>query len=427
MNRTKAPEIKSIDTINLVEVEKTALDNGIPVFFINTGSQDVIRTDFIFDAGSWQQEKFFQAALANNLLREGTKKYSSEKIARQFDYFGTFYGSETSRNSASVSFYSLHKFYEQSSQIIEEIIKNPIYPPKEFELKINQKKQQFQLERQKVETLALIKYFELLFGKLNPYGNSPALADFNSLSHSDLVHYHKNYYHSKNTYILMAGKEPEKFIATLNRRFGQKDWEEPLINFSTELITQTSKPGTHLVEKKAAKQSAIRAGFILPQNITDKEYYHLLIFNTIYGGFFGSRLMQNLREDKGYTYGVSSFIREEKLASYFMIATNVGRQYTNAAIEEIKKELQQLLEKGFSEAELDIARKQMTGDFLTLFDGAFAQIDAFNNVYELGKTYTYYKELFKQVKTATTKEILHSARKFFSIDKLLIAVAGNRE
>ncbi len=425
MDRSKAPRIKDIITIHFEKAQKIVLDNGIPVFYIASGSQDIMRTDIVFDAGTWQQEKFFQAALTNSMQTEGTKTKTSEQIAAEFDFLGTFYGAEVQKHAAVVAFYSLKKFYDKSLLLIEDVLKNPVFPEKEFAIKLNQRRQNFLVSRQKVETLALLKFFEVVFGKGNSYGNKPEIEDFEKLHIDDLKKYHQQYYHAGNAYILMAGKNPADEFDLLNKHLGQNDWKGKTPAYSHELHLNPQKPGIYWHEKPDAQQSAIRAGFLLPE-MDPREYILLKLFNMVYGGYFGSRLMQNLREDKGFTYGVSSFIREEKHAKYFMVATNVGKEYTLRAIDEMKKELDILLKNGIDKAEFENVKRQFLGDLLSLFDGVFAQIDAFDDVYSLGKDYSFYELMLETVKKSTPEEVMNVGRKYFSVDKMYFAVAGSK-
>jgi predicted Zn-dependent peptidase len=418
------PEIQIIDNININEAKAFELDNGIKVFAIDAGSQDIMRTDFIFKASVWQQEKFFQASFTNSLLREGTKNYTASEISSKFDFMGTFFGSDIDKHAATISFYSLHKFYEQSLELVEDIIKNPIFTEHEFAIKKQQRIQKFKVAKQKVESLASDKYFELLFGTKHPYGKKSELEDFEKIAVSDLINFHKRFYHSDNVYILMAGKNPEKFIPMLNLKFGKTDWKATENVPDRHFAIEQAAAGEYLVKKDDAKQSAIRAGMILKPEST-QDFFSLLMLNMIYGGYFGSRLMQNLREDKGYTYGISSVVREEKEATLFLIHTNVGVEYTKNSIQEIKKELEILVNEKIDEEELDMAKRQMLGDILTLFDGPFAQIDAFQYLYDLNKDYSYYLSLIKAIQEFTPEALLETAKKYLQSKNLRIAIAGN--
>ena len=423
IDRSIAPEIKTIENIDIKKATEYKLDNGIKVFAVDAGSQEVMRTDFVFNAGICHQEKFFQSSLTNSLMKEGTKNYSSEEIANKLDFWGTFLGMDIDKHSASISFFALHKFYPESLELIEDIIKKPTFPQEEFDIKLQQRQQGFKVRRQKVETLAIEKYFELLFSSNHPYGNKAEIEDFDKITIENLKHFHQTQYHSNNVYILMAGKDPKQYLEILNQRFGQKDWAQETTKKENNYKMHESPAGEYLVKKEDAQQSAIRAGMQLHIE-SNEDYNQLLILNMIYGGYFGSRLMQNLREDKGFTYGISSYIREDKEAKMLLIATDVGVEYTKKSIAEIKKELAIITKTEIDENELELAKRQMLGQTLSLFDGPFAQIDAFQYLHELNKDYDYYQSLINTIKNTTAQQLLKIAQKYFSVDKLRIAVAG---
>ena len=178
-----------------------------------------------------------------------------------------------------------------------------------------------------------------------------------------------------------------------------------------------------LINKEESLQSGIRIGKLLIPK-THKDFPKLFLLNTILGGYFGSRLMTNIREDKGYTYGIGSGLSSNKKESTFFISTEVGSDYTKATVTEIEKEIEKLQKQLVSEKELDLVKNYLFGSFMRNFDGAFEAIDRFKAINELGMDYNYYEFLFSEIKTANSESIRETAKKYFNFDNMVKVVAG---
>jgi predicted Zn-dependent peptidase len=220
-----------------------------------------------------------------------------------------------------------------------------------------------------------------------------------------------------------AGNLPDNLDAALNNHFGKGDWGQAKAASKSLVPAMSSTHQKTLVEKSDAIQSAIRVGRIL-FNKTHPDYFKFQVLNTILGGYFGSRLMANIREDKGYTYGIGSGLNSLLHSGYFFISTEVGADVTTKALDEIHKELKLLREDLVSESELETVRNYILGQFLRSVDGPFALAEKFKAVYEFGLDYSYYDKYFHAVKTVTPAEIRDLANKYFQEKDLIECVAG---
>jgi len=422
LNRNTAPEFQTIQSFDIVKAKKTLLDNGIELYTINAGTQDIVKLDIILKSGIWFQPKPLVASFTNSMLQEGTKKYAAKEIAEKLDFYGAYFQPITELDNSILSLLSLNRFLDGTLELFSEILKNPVFPQQEFDILVNKRKQNFKLETEKTKVLAKRKFNELLFGKSHPYSNFYELDDFDRINTEDLKHYHKNVYSPKNCWIIAAGKINQNTIHKINQTFGQSDWgkneKSNLLKFELNSTAQKAK-----VEKKDAVQSAIRIGKMLV-NKTHPDYLKLQVVNTILGGYFGSRLMSNIREEKGYTYGIGSIIESLHETGYFAIITEVGSDVTEQAIHEIYKEIERLRTEKVAEEELQRVKNYVLGEMLKNFDGPFALSDTYRSVLDYKLDFDYFQHIYNSIMHITSDDVLRLANTYFDPETMTQVVAG---
>lgn len=423
IKRTNAPDFKTIEKIDIIHAESMKLDNGIPVFTINAGSQELSKVEFIFKAGMYFQERTLLSSATNTLLECGTSKYSALQISENIDFFGSFLELGVGQDFASVTLYSLNKYLSESLGYVEEILKDAVFPQQEIDIYLANKKQKHLINSKKVNYLARRKYSQLLFGEKHPYGVDVQNTDFDTLTKDQINQFYRSYYNSANCFIVVSGKIPGHLHDFLNERFGKNNWGGKNPALRIPLTIQSTSQNKHLVEKTDAIQSAIRVGRIL-FNKTHPDYFNFQVLNIILGGYFGSRLMANIREDKGYTYGIGSSITSLVNSGYFTISTEVGADVTSNALEEIYKEIKRLREEPVGAGELETVRNYILGQFLRSVDGPFALAEKFKAIYEFGLDYSYYEKYFQSVKNVTPAQLMELANKYLQEKDLIECVAG---
>lgn len=426
LNRTNAPAYKNITQINVIKANSIKLDNDIPIYTINAGSQELIKLDFIFRAGMYQQPQPLVASCTNSLLECGTKSFSANEISDGIDFFGSFIELQVDQDFATVTVYSLNKYLTQTLRFIEEVIKYPTFLNNELEILITNKKQKHAINSQKVNVLARRKFATLIFGEDHPYGVDVKNEHFDSINTSMIKNFFNQFYNSSNCTIIASGNLPTNLFEMLNTFFGGNDWAskeklnyKPLINFNTT----TQK--THLIEKPDAIQNSIKIGKPL-FNKTHPDYFHFQVLNTILGGYFGSRLMANIREDKGYTYGIGSGLVNLINGGYFTISTDVGSNVCANAIKEIYNEIKLLQTKLVAENELETVKNYILGQFLRSIDGPFALADKFKSIWEFELDYNYFDNYFNAVNTVKPERIRDLANQYLQEKDLIECIAGKK-
>ncbi|MBL7884737.1 MAG: insulinase family protein, partial [Bacteroidia bacterium] len=353
LDRTIAPAFKAIEKIEMMKAAEKRLNNNIPVYSINAGTQELIKIEFLFSAGMYQQKMPLQAATVNSMLEEGTSNMNASQIADAIDYYGAFLEVGVAQDSASVVLYTLTKHLKATLPIIEQIIKEASFPKTELEIHLQNKKQKFHVNNQKVANVARKRFTELLFGEKHPYGINVKESDFEAIQQTHLIDFYKKTYTSSNCKIILAGKINDDVYHLLEHHFGGNDWSSKSEITPNTISINTINEREQLITKKDALQSAIRIGKIM-FNKKHPDFQGMQILNTIYGGYFGSRLMSNIREDKGYTYGIGSGLVSLQNGGYFFISTEVGVDVCTNAIKEIYFEMNRLKEENVNNDELQL-------------------------------------------------------------------------
>lgn len=423
LDRKTPPKIKPANQVDFLKAETTICSNGIPIHYINHGDQDVIRLQLAFDAGTYYQAKPLLAAAVNNLLLEGTDKYSSQEIANYFENRGAFVQGEVEADKGIIHVYSLTKNLAELLPFLYEVISSATFPDDELASYLSIQQQNFGVNSQKVGFMAKNNFLNVVLGERSPYASKVEANDYENITRNDLIEFYNNYYKEGQLSVFASGKITPETSDLIEKVFGSDTRKglTPLDN-ATEVDAAFSQ-NELLLPKENALQSAIRMGkpIISKQH---EDFPALFFTNTVLGGYFGSRLMSNIREDKGYTYGVGSGLVSYKNAAYFLISTEVGAEVTEATVSEIKIELKRLQNEPLDEKELNLVKNYLRGSILKNFDGAFAAMDRFRSINTLGLDYDYYENLMRNIQDMTAVIVQETAKRYLQLDSLKKIIAG---
>lgn len=425
LDRRLAPAFKQIEHIELVKATGSKLSNQIPVYSVNAGTQDLIKVEFIFPAGMFHQEQPLQAATVNAMMEEGTSKMTAAEIADAIDFYGAFLEVNVGQDNAYVVLYSLNKHLGHTLPVVEQILKDASFPEEELAIHLQNKLQKFLVNNQKVATIARKRFTELLFGAQHPYGINVVEKDFARVNQQVLIDFYKGRYNSDNCQIVLSGKVTDEVVGLVEKHFGGNDWSSKQSFTEPAVQIQSFTNRLEMVEKADALQSAIRIGKVM-FNKTHADFHPLQVLNTAFGGYFGSRLMSNIREDKGYTYGIGSGLVSLKNSGYFFISTEVGVDVCQKAIHEIYFEMKRLRDELIPSDELELVKNYMLGTFLRSVDGPFAMADRFKGILEYGLGYDYFDRYVATIKSISASEIRELANQYLQESSMLELVAGKK-
>jgi zinc protease len=356
------------------------------------------------------------------MLTEGSQSYSAEELNNILDYYGIFLNMNAEKDNAGLTVYFLNNHFEKVLELLVEILFRPMFPAKELGILMNKRLNWFRINREKVQNIAGDRFFESVFGSHHPYGRQVKEADFGVMIPSLLKDFHSKCYRPEKMTMIVSGKIPASAADSFEKYFGGLR--------SMEVYTEDSKariiegPGKKVhIEKKGAIQTAIRIGSAA---ITKRhpDYPRLKFLNVLLGGYFGSRLMKNIREEKGFTYGIHSSVSSYELSGYFLVSTEVGKENAARAVDEIYRELQLLRSVPPGIAELEIVRNYMAGEMVRMFDGPFAIAESYKAVWEFGLDFNYFTGMMKTIRTITPDEVMELALKYCNSEDFYQITAG---
>ncbi|MDX9882889.1 MAG: pitrilysin family protein [Prolixibacteraceae bacterium] len=422
INRKIAPVVEPIRHIDYLKAEKERLENGLPIYYIDAPGQEVVKIDFIFEAGAWQQDEKLVASFTSYMLQEGTKKYNSAAIAGLFDYYGAYIQAAADQDFATVSIISLNKYLPEILEVTEEILKRPSFPQHELDVLLEKHRQKFRLDNEKVKVLCQKKFTTVLFGEDHPYSVNNRMDNFDRITRDKLQSFFRRCYHPGNCRVVVAGNANGEVRSLMARYFGGNDWKTVPAT-ACRFSASPSPEKYHKVVKPGSLQSAIRVG----REWVGKDHPDfpaLSVLVTLLGGYFGSRLMLNIREEKGYTYGIGAYVMTLKEAAYLVISTEVGSEYTDATIAEINRELKRLQDEPVPDDELATVKSFLMGEFLRDFDGPFALANSFKAINDFGLDYDFYDRYLTVLNEIRPKELQRLACDYLPLIHMYTVIAG---
>ncbi|HUM46470.1 MAG TPA: pitrilysin family protein [Chitinophagales bacterium] len=422
-DRTAAPPLREIESIKLPPINRLQLSNGIPVVSINAGSQEVTKVELIFDAGRWQEPQRAVAATVSKLLMDGTATKTAQEVAEAIEFYGASIGADATIDYGQVTLYSLNKHLDRLFPLLHEVVYEATFPDKELTTYIQNSKQRLMVNLQKVDFLAHKTFNEQLYSANYPSGYTTSPEDYDHINPDILRTFHASQYRDGAFKIIVAGKVTDHLFALLEEYFGKKAIAVKDHAPYLHSIEKTSS-GKLFTEKKDAVQSGIRIGKMLVNKI-HPDYPALRVLNTIFGGYFGSRLMQNLREDKGYCYGVHSSISSYLHDAHLYVTTEVGGEVTWDAVKEIYNEMDSLRSEPVPGEELQLVKNYLLGVFLSDVDGAFNVAEVVRGLEVYGLKEDFFYHLINTIRTITAAEVQQLADRYLNPEGMLEVVAGN--
>ena len=425
MDRTIQPEIQPLKNFHIQTPVRTTLPNGIPLTVINAGEQEVVRMDVLFSGGRWQQSQKLQALFTNRMLREGTTKYTAATIAEKLDYYGSWLELSSSSEYAYITVYSLNKYLAKTLEVVESMIKEPLFPQKELQTILDTNIQQYLVNTSKVDFLAHRSLLKSLYGEQHPCGKIVMEEDYHTITPEVLREFYERHYHSGNCSIFLSGKVTDDIISRVTDifgiPFGQYQLQMPKSSFPFAAIPEKRI----FTEREDAMQSAGKMGCT---TITREhpDYPKLRVLMTLFGGYFGSRLMSNIREDKGYTYGISAGVVFYPDSGLLIVSTETDNEYVEPLIQEVYHEIDRLHLDPVSAEELRIVRNYMLGEMCRSYESPFSLSDAWIFIATSGLKDDYFARSLQAVNEITPAEIQDLAQRYLCKETLKEVIAGKK-
>lgn len=418
LDRTIPPASHPIEPIQFPVPEKHVLSNGLELYCISLGDQEVFKLEIIFPAGAIYSSKAGVASLTAQMLKRGTKNLSSLALNEAFDFYGAYWEIQTQLDSASLVVYSLCKHLPQLLPLVVDILENSSITKKDFEQELTIEIQKSKQNWEKT-SFAANQYFRNLLFENDPYGRISNEASIKEITHEDVSMFYQNHWKGEKPTLILSGKITDKEINCLNEYLGQLKFTHKPDQAKMPISFQKGK--SLLVPKENALQTSIRFGKIgLTRN--DPDYFKFTVLNTLLGGFFGSRLQKNIREEKGFTYGISSSNVALQRAAYWIVGTDVNKENADQTVEEIQKEIKMLQTALVKEDELQLVKNYLMGSFIGELTQAFEISEKVKIICLENLSNEFYNEFQRQIMNCTSEELMALANKHFTEDMIDVRV-----
>ncbi|MCF8255827.1 MAG: insulinase family protein [Bacteroidia bacterium] len=423
LNRREIPGFFAVDKLHFPRFATDSNANGIKVYSLKAGSQNAIRLDFVFNAGLINQLKNAQSSFTASMLSEGTKRHSAIELAEALDFYGSYFQTKSNADDAVATLYCLEKHLENCLPLFLEAIYESTFPEKELEIQKKNGVQKLKVSLKKNNYICRKSFYKNLLGEDHPYAAFSEKSDLLSINTDDLKQFYQTNYIGGLKFLLLSGNFNETTLNLIQSclgnsvtKFDEKEKGQPSIK---------SKFGKEFIEKTDSVQSAIRIGK-LSIGRNHEDFISLQFLNLIFGGYFGSRLMKNIREDKGLTYGIYSVLEPFNSASMWYIDSDINTKNREIGIEEIYKELKKIRTEQIPNEELISAKNYFLGSFLRSLNGPFSLADRLKIMVDNKLEANYYPNMVSKLNSITSGDLMTIANKYLGEENIVEIVVGKK-
>jgi zinc protease len=421
LNRSKAPEFIIPEDFVLPEPQLRKLTGGRNLFFIPTPNLDAVKLEVI---GKSQRlilplEKSLVSSFTLQMLTEGTLAYSESQLSEFFDFHATEVHPQLTYSHEGMSLVTTKKHLFEVLPVFSSLFDQAVFPEESLEKRKSQRKLSLRMEKEKSASRASHLFQKALFGENHPYGLLITESHVDNVGRNDLIDYYQNNLLTETEFFLCGNLDSDELSRI---EFLLKNIPYQALSTSGTLPPVRMNPKIH-EKRQQSLQSSIRIGsWSIPKSHPD--FQALAVFNTILGGYFGSRLIKNIREDKGHTYGISSSLAEIGDLNYWVVGADVQKAFTEDVLTEIYNEISRLTHELVSKEELEVLRNYLIGQMLGKFSSPFDLMDRFRSVHHSGLDFHFYMEKLAFLRKFTAEDILEIGRKYFSNLPFVEVVVG---
>lgn len=404
--------------VALEGIERMTLGD-VPMYLVSGGNEPVFKLELVFRAGKLYEQQRHAASAAAALLTDGTVKMSSSVLAEALEYYGATVRSYTSPDTLTLSVHAMTKFAEPVLALVYDVLRTPTFPADELALYQKRKIQRYKMGQSQNEYLANRAFSERVFGLQHPYGYTSTPEDVMALTRESLQSHHEMLGHTTLD-VFLAGdtrdgllKKVETLIADLPMGTPAKPPEKGPAQTAGKVHLPGPQP----------HQTSVRIGKQII-NRKHQDYPGLFLLNTILGGYHGSRLIRNLREDKGLTYNVQSNLESLLESTCFVISTDANLEFREKVVAEINEEMRHLQSHAVGNSEMEMVKNYICGNFLMQIDGPFNVVDTIKPLVLHKLPFSYLEEFTTQLRRVSAKKIQGLAEQYFGSEDMIEVVVG---
>ena len=417
------PVIHNIEKIAFPKADMLTLANKLSVYGFNGVKNDIIRLDLVFNSGRWTEPAPLVAECVAKLFKSGTPNLTAYELNEQIEQYGSTIRATSGYNTFTVSVYCLTKFLEPTLQLLNICLTEIIFPIAEIELLQKNALARLKVSKEKNDYLADVAFRKNLFGEHHPYGYETTNEAITQITQEKLIHFYQTELHAGNATLFIAGNYTDKELSLIEQYLGA--WKTTTA--TKKEVNYKLQQGFNQSHIRIKQPKSVQASIIIGKeffNKHDNDYASFVLLNTIFGGYFGSRLMSNIREEKGLTYGIHSSLSTLKYSGIFSIQTETNLENLDLCLKEIYLEIERLQNELISEQEITLARNYLLGKFLGRTDGAFNQIEVFKSYFIENLPINKFEEIVETIRQTNALSLQQLAQKYLTKERMCEIVVG---
>lgn len=416
-----APPIHPITDLQLPSYETGQMANGMPLYMLRGGSEPVMKIECVFRAGAWYEAKPGVAEFMAGLMSEGTQRLTSKALAEHIESRGATLQTRGGVDTVRVRLYTLTRFLPDLMDVLTEVVKYPAFDQGELDVYVANKIERLKIDLKKNEIIAYRQLTESIYGKAHAYGRNNLPEDYSNINTNDLREHHRAHIVPQKGMVFVSGSFGAKEEDIIHHTLGK--WETPALNGNAipVKVKAESKRGYHEYDGPQSHQAALRIGRLL-FTPTHPDYPALYFLNTILGGYFGSRLMNEIREKQGLTYGIYSSVDSFAQDGCFYISTETASENISKVLDAIRTEAHKLKTEPIPQEELVMARNYLMGHMMTQLDGPFSSLDYIKSMKIEGLEDETFRKQIQVIRQLTAEDLMRLANTYLDLDEWVTIV-----
>lgn len=417
------PVIEPMRLQHLALPRLVALPNGVPLYRLDGGNSGVVRFDILIGGGYSVQQKPLQAMFVNRMLREGAGSYSAADISRLLDHYGAWVDMYSSQNCNHLTLCAMSKHFVPLLEVLAAMVKEPTFPQENLSTVRSNNKSYFTVNSRKVDVVSQRHFEHSLWGDAHPLGHVVVAQDYDDITREDLLSYYGKVYGSSNCTFFISGTVDDAMLNAVSFHFGAQAWGSATSPATVAVEPPVPVFGRRKVLIEETMQSAVKIGF-MAMDTSHPDYHKFRFLCVLLGGYFGSRLMSNIREENGYTYHIASEMDAYGHRNAFMISSEAANEYVAPLIEEVYRELERLCNEPIPMSEVELVRNYIMGELCREYEGMSAKSEVFINAWLSGVGFDDVNAYLDTVLSVTPDELQHLARRYFVKENMIEIIAG---
>ncbi|MGC4058212.1 MAG: pitrilysin family protein [Chitinophagaceae bacterium] len=411
-DRKQAPPIHDAIEFDyrLPPLQTGVLDNGVPLYWLNAGVQDVVEINWVFPAGLWYEEKPAVAHASAGLLKSGTLQQTADQINESLEFYGANLKVHAGNDYITLTLDTLTRHLPAILPIVAEVMAEAQFPQHELDLYQRNAIQRLLVSQRECDFVANQKIDAMLFGADHPYGRYSRKEAIEALQREDLLAFHHQHLGFSGLKMFMAGKVGDQEVNLLNRIFGSVAIQGT-VGTPQHAIDAATERKVFFSNDPNGVQGAVRIGRRCIRR-THPDFAGVVVLNTVFGGYFGSRLMSNIREEKGFTYGIYSSVGAFAEDASLIIHTEAGRDVLEQTVTEVYHEMDRLCREPVEAEELLLVKNYLLGNILGDLDGPFSIMQRWRSLILNGFGIERFNANIETYKSITATELLTLAQRY---------------